>query len=469
LCRSILVPVVSGLVLLAAGSATAAAPPGPQTSVQGPAWSTCTDTALQATFPAPPTVSTTGTITVTDETTGEVADSIDLSDPASYRRNVGGAVNADGSLHSFEYFPITVAGNAAQIHLHTELQPGHAYLATAAPGVFAGQDTALSWSFRTKPAQPRGPVITVAADGHGDFCTVQGAIDAVAFGNSRPVDIRVAPGTYTELVWVPTGKPNITVDGSGADRTVIQYTNNNTLNSVKAAGICPRQLIPGHDDANCWRASFNVEADNFTLRDVSLHNTTPHGGSQAEAFRGNADKIVLDRVRLLSYQDTLRLQGRGFVDNSYIAGDVDFTWGFGAVMIENTELHSLNAGYVTQVRNDADHPGYVFLHDRLTADPSVAAGSVYLGRIDPTVYPYSQAYFIDTAMGPQIAAAGWLLNNADCTAGAHLQFAEYGSTDLVGAPLSTAARLSCSSQLTPAQAATWSNPATLLSGWDPAG
>lgn len=466
--RSVLVPVVSALILLAAYPAAADAPPGPWTSVQGPARSTCTDTALQATFPAPPTVSSTGTITVTDASTGEVADRIDLSDPASFQRNVGGAVNADGSLHSFEYFPITVDGDTAQIHLHTELAPGHDYLATATPGVFAGQDAPLSWSFRTKPARPFGSV-TVAADGHGDFCTVQGAIDAVPFGNTRPVDIRVAPGTYTELVWVPTGKPHITVEGSGADRTVIQYTNNNTLNSVNAVGICPRQLIPGHDDNNCWRASFNVEADDFTLRDITLHNTTPYGGSQAEAFRGNADKIVLDHVRLLSYQDTLRLQGRGFVDNSYIAGDVDFTWGFGAVMIENSELHSLNAGYVTQVRNDADHPGYVFLHDRLTADPSVAAGSVYLGRIDPTVYPYSQAYFIDTAMGPQIAAAGWLLNNADCTAGTHLQFAEYGSTDLAGAPLPTAARLPCSTQLTPAQAATWSNPATVLSGWDPEG
>ncbi|MDW6065866.1 pectinesterase family protein [Streptomyces sp. FXJ1.4098] len=70
-----------------------------------------------------------------------------------------------------------------------------------------------------------------------------------------------------------------------------------------------------------------MDADDFRLQDATVHNLTPEGGSQAEAFRGNGDRIVLDRVRVLSYQDSLRLQGRAFVTDSYVEGDVDFVWG----------------------------------------------------------------------------------------------------------------------------------------------
>lgn len=172
-------------------------------------------------------------------------------------------------------------------------------------------------------------------------------------------------------------------------------------------------------------------------------------------------------MNLLSYQDTIRLQGLGYVTNSYIQGDVDFTWGVGTVFWTRDELKSMHAGYVTQVRNGAAQHGYVFYDDALTRAPGVADGSVYLGRIGPTVYPYSQAVYIDTAMGAHINPAGWLLNNADCPAGAHLQFWEYGSTNSDGQPVDTSQRLPCSRQLTAAEAATWSDPAFVLYGWVP--
>lgn len=431
----------------------------------------CTDAPLTLTFPNAPTLGTSGKITVT-AADGTVADSIDLADPRSALKTIGGAVDASGALHEFHYYPVIVSGDSASIYLHHQLDPGTTYTVSVDAGVFPGSVVA-PWTFRTKDRtiRPGASHITVDAAGRGDFCTVQGAVDAVPAGSADRVTIDVAPGTYTELDWVPTGKNHITVQGAGAGRTVIEYANNNTLNSTAAAqttqGICPRQLIPGHDDLNCWRASFNVEADDFTIRDLTLHNTTPYQGSQAEAFRGNGDEIVLDHVSLLSYQDTLRLQGRGYVTHSYIEGDVDFTWGFGAVMIADSELKSMHAGYITQVRNDATHPGYVFLRDTFTAAAGVAAGSVYLGRIDPTVYPASQAVFIDSRLGPQIAPVGWLLTSGTCALGGTLQFWEYGSTDATGAPADTSARLACSRQLTAAEAALWSDPATVLSGWEP--
>lgn len=459
----------AALAIAAGPSVAHADNPAPRPSVGLGTRAPCTDAPLTLDFPSEPTLGAAGKITVT-ASDGTVADTIDLADPASALKTIGGAVDAAGKSHEFHYYPVIITGDTASIYLHHQLEPGRRYTVSVDAGIFPGF-AAASWSFRTKArtVPPGARRITVDASGRGDFCTVQGAIDAVPFDTPHPVTIDVAPGTYTEIDWVPTGKNHITVRGAGPDRTVIQYANNNTLNATAAAtgDICPRQLIPGHDDFNCWRADFSVEADDFTVRDLTLHNTTPYQGSQAEAFRGNGDEIVLDDVHLLSYQDTLRLQGRGYVTRGYIEGDVDFTWGFGAVMIADSELKSMHAGYITQVRNDATHPGYVFLRDRFTAATGVADGSVYLGRIDPNVYPDSQAVFIDSALGSHVAAVGWQLNNGTCALGRHLQFWEYGSTDPTGAPTDTSARLACSRQLTATEAAHWSDPATVLSGWQP--
>ena len=60
--------------------------------------------------------------------------------------------------------------------------------------------------------------LTVAADGAGDFSTVQGAIDFVPANNSRRVVITVKKGTYTEIVYVNSNKPFITVRGEDLER-----------------------------------------------------------------------------------------------------------------------------------------------------------------------------------------------------------------------------------------------------------
>src|SRR5690349_17100932 len=93
---------------------------GVQGGVQGPSVrDACTDTALTLTVPGTtPTVGSSGTVTVTDTNTDTVADRIDLADPASYQRTIGGATNTDGTLHAFAYHPITVDGDTAAIHLH---------------------------------------------------------------------------------------------------------------------------------------------------------------------------------------------------------------------------------------------------------------------------------------------------------------------------------------------------------------
>lgn len=399
------------------------------------------DTPLYITFNRQPVLGTSGTIRVyrSDDT---LVDMIDLADADSFRRPIGGAT-AGGYPYLFNYYPVIITGNTAAIYLHQSLDYDQTYHVLMDPGVFRdsrghpfrGIEHPHRWHFTTKASGPPPGTtrLMVDANGGGDFCTVQGAIDFVPENNTQRVVIHVRRGTYTEIVYVNSRKPFITVEGQDRNGTVIQYANNNNFNG-QVSGL--------------FRAMFGVDASDFILQNITLHNTTPYRGSQAEAFRGYGMRTLLNRVNLSSFQDTLLLQNGGFVTNSYIEGDVDFMWGSGPVFFENCELKALHAGYYTQIRNPQGVHGNVYVNCRLTRAPDLADDSAYLGRIDPSVFPYSEVVYINSAIDAHIAREGWLLNNADCSQAAFIRFAEYRSTDLGGNPLDVSQRLSCSSQLT---------------------
>src|SRR5438874_1791212 len=440
----------------------------------------CIDTQLAITFDRPPQIGSAGLIRVL-RADGTLADSIDLADPNSARKPIGGAVSDNGTLHLFNYFPIIIAGNTAWIQLHHALSYGQTYAVSVDPGVlddgagFSGI-AADGWRFTTKPAPPSSGSarLDVAVDGSGDFCTVQGAIDFVPTGNTRPVVIDVHKGTYREINYVPPSKPFITVRGEDRDATVIEYANNDRFNVAPVSNSnnqCIQRRLPGTPDLyNFWRSLFGVEATDFTLENITLRNTTPFGGTQAEAFRGNNDRIVLNRVNLTSFQDTLRLQRSGFVTNSYLEGDVDFTWGTGAVFFQKSELKSLHAAYDSMVRNDQSIHANVYVGNRLTRNPGVPDNSVYLSRIEPLRFPYSEAVFVKNAMDAHIRAVGWQLNpsGTTCDQAPNIHFWEFRSTDLTGALIDTGQRLPCSRQLIDADAGPLSDPAFVLDGWVPA-
>lgn len=376
---------------------------------------------------------------------GTVLDTIDLA-ARPVTRTISGAV--------FAYHPLLIEGNRVLIQPRVPLAAGQTYSIEIEPGVitdksglpFAGIGEG-QWRVSTRATNvpASAMVLSVDVNGEGQFCTVQGGVDHVPAGNPQRVTITVAPGEYNEIVYVPSNKPRITVRGESREGTVIRYPNNATLNSAN-------------------RALFGVDAADFNLENITLHNTTPKGGSQAEAFRGNNERIALTRVTLRSFQDTLWLQGAGSVTGSYIEGDVDFLWGGGAVYFRDTELKMLtSSGVYTQVRNAQGRYGYVFVNCRFTAAAGVSGS--WLSRIDPAVYPYSQAVLVDSFLGPHIRPEGWQLNNA--TLAPNVQFFEYGSKDLEGKPLDISQRAPFSRQLSAAEAGPFRNPAIVLGGWTP--
>ena len=471
---------LAALILVAGSAALPQATAATTLQPTNGAAQVCTDAPLSIAFDAAPKLGTSGTVKVF-RNDGTLVDTIDLADPASSRRTVGNAVSDTGLLHLWRYFPIIVAGNTATIYLHHQLEYGASYYVTMDPGVlvdnlgFNGIQDPQAWRFSTKASAPVQGAnhITVAADGSGDFCTVQGAIDSVPVNNAQRVDIDVKSGTYTELVYVAPNKPFITVRGEDRDRTIIQYTNNDTLNvlpfttAADPNNQCINRRIPGTPDLwNCWRASFGVDANDFTLENVTLHNTTPAGGSQAEAFRGNADRTTLNRVILLSFQDTTRIQGSVFVTNSYVEGDVDFTWGVGAVFFQQSQLNALRPGYYSTVRSDTNH-GNVYLNNRFTRAATLGPNSMYLARVEWARFPNAEMVFISNVMDDTVRPAGFNLIPANCPDPVTIKLWEYKSVDPSGALIDTRQRIPCSHQMTDTEAAIWSDPAFVLNGWVP--
>ncbi|HEX8190606.1 MAG TPA: pectinesterase family protein [Pyrinomonadaceae bacterium] len=415
------------------------------------------DAPLYLTFNQPASVGSTGRIRVFSES-GALVDTIDLG--ASTQSRLNGTV-------SFNYRPVITNGNTAAVYLHQKLAYNTSYYVTLEPGVikdasgapFLGFSDPAVWNFTTKTSAPAAgsTALTVAADGSGDFATVQGAVDFVPAGNTKRVVIFVKKGTYTEIVYVGSNKPFITVRGEDRAQSVIQYANNNNFNPTSTT----------------HRGLFGVDAADFTLENITLRNTTPQGGSQAEAFRGNNNRIVLNKVNLYSYQDTLLLQGQsnqgGFVTDSYIEGDVDFMWGSGAVFFQNTELKQLRTdGFFTQIRNGQGRNGYVYVNCKFTRGPGV--GTSYMSRIDPDDFPYSQVVLINSQMDG-VRPDPWRFDNPTNAVTAvnypNIRFWEYNSRDLNGNPVDVSQRAPISRQLTAAEAVQWSDPAFVLGGWVP--
>ncbi|WP_168217735.1 pectinesterase family protein [Occultella kanbiaonis] len=438
----------------------------------------CVDAPLRLRFEHPVEIGRRGRLRV-HRGDGTVVDTIDLADPGVGRRQIGSARSDHGELHWWNYHPVLVEGEEVLLTLHRTLDPDEDFVVTMDPGFVHGHDGITiedGWHFHTRtPALPGATELTVDAAGHGDFCTVQGAVDSVPEGNGREVLITISPGTYREIVYVPPTRPHLTLRGADRHGTVIDYPNNDPLNGDAAmrgqpidTSCCPKRVLDRSDRFNCWRAVVGVDADDVTVEDLTIRNSTPVGGGQAEAFRGNGKRIRLRRVSLLSHQDTLRLQGSGYVVDSYIEGDVDFVWGTGGILIEDTELKALGPGYYTQIRNVDDGPGAVFVNVRLTRAPTVPDGSSYLSRVELSRFAGSEVVFVDAAMDAHIAADGWV--TTDVTGRwdtSRLRLRECGSSTLDGHPIDLGMRSAVARRLGADEAERLRDPARILGGWDP--
>jgi hypothetical protein len=410
----------------------------------------CPDPPLRLTFSAPPTLGSTGKIRVYKVSQpGTAVATVDLG-ASTFSDTIGGT-----TFNTTR--PAFVDGNEAVIYLPTHaLGYGETYYVTVDAGAIlrpGGGSVTISgttaWRFSTAAAAPSSLAsLTVALDGSGDFCSVQGAVDALPANNNAAALITIGVGTYHEIVHF-SSKNNVTLHGQDRAGTIIAGTNNNNLNPSTST----RSLV-GIDNTT-----------GLIVENLTIHNLTPQGGSQAEALRlQGCDKCVVREANILSLQDTLLWSGRVYAKNCYVEGNVDFVWGKGTAYFDSCEMKTVKiAGFNVQARNPASIYGYVFVNSKLTSDPGITGDS--LARIDVSQFPDSNVAYVNCQMGSHIAPTGWTI-----TGGAppsSLRFWEYHSTDPSGNPIDTSKRVAGSTQITAAQAAMMSNPATVLGGWQP--
>ncbi|MGI5240483.1 pectinesterase family protein [Dactylosporangium sp. CA-139066] len=242
--------------------------------------------------------------------------------------------------------------------------------------------------------------VTVAADGSGNYTTIQAAVAAASAGTV----ITIKAGTYQGQVNIPAGKPGITLQGATGNSADIVITGNKPQSTAGATGS----------------ATVLNMAKDTTVKGLTIQNTYAAHDSQALALYAGGDRQVYRNVQLKGYQDTFLSWGgtgsaqvRQYVYKSYIEGAVDFIYGNGALVIDRTTIRSLdrgssNNGYITAAATNASNR-YGILITRSTLTSSAAAQTVALGRCwhaGGAADAIGQVLVRDSTLGAHIRQAG---------------------------------------------------------------
>src|SRR3954463_4579327 len=159
-----------------------------------------------------------------------------------------------------------------------------------------------------------GPDLTVAADGSGDFKTVQEAVASIPRENRERVVIFIKDGVYREKIRVDA--PFVTLRGQSRKGTRIEFP----------------QLSEdfGRNPDKLGRAVINLNGDDFVLENLTAANTAGIVGPHEFTISGSrCDRTVIVDCDVLSEgADTVALwdgrRGRYYHARCRFRGAVDF-------------------------------------------------------------------------------------------------------------------------------------------------
>ena len=280
---------------------------------------------------------------------------------------------------------------------------------------------------RTQP-EARLYDAVVAKDGSGDYTTLQAAIDAAPEGRAKPWLIFVKNGQYKEHIDIPAKKPYLHIIGQDRDQAVI-------LDDKLCGGENAVHVSVG--------ATVVVNASNIFFENITLENSYGHekqAGPQALALNTVGDRIALNNVAMLSYQDTWittsTQKNRHYIKNSLIEGAVDFIYNGGDVYLDGDtiEINRPSGGYIVAPWHTAETQwGYVFQNNIIRAHKGVDVTDVWLGR---PWHGTPKTVFINTQTFVNIPAKGWY----NTMGGLPELWAEYNTVDANGNPLDLSQR-----------------------------
>jgi polygalacturonase len=289
------------------------------------------------------------------------------------------------------------------------------------------------------------------ADGVTRFASVQAALNrAIASAGGRRVHIRIQPGVYRELLYVPAGAPPVTLFSDDPDPRAVRIVASLDASTTGAdyrqrhgaefdgAPAAVRAMFEQLKDlpalSTFGSATAWVKADGFQARNITIENGFNRAGTkarsecvgdrcpdntggsrvhhQAVALRvDGADRVQFENVRLLGLQDTLFLNARdaastvrSFFHKSYVEGDVDFIFGDTIAYFEDCEVKQIGgraASYALapDTSRRAKY-GFVFSRCRFTSDRAAAVKA----DAQPTQFYLARQWFHNQRCTPY----GWI-------------------------------------------------------------
>ena len=292
--------------------------------------------------------------------------------------------------------------------------------------------------------------VTVAADGSGDYTTVQQAFNAIPANNKMPFMVYIKNGVYKEKLELDSTKMFVKLVGESKFGTILTYDDHTGK-------------IGRHGDTINTRTSYSlrVKGGNFTARNITFRNDAGFTAGQAVAVEVQGDKAVFIDCRFIGNQDILFLNGeksRQYYKDCYVEGTTDFIFGSATAWFENCHIHSKKNSHVTAASTPAEHRyGFVFNDCMLTGDSTLH--TVSLGR---PWRPYAQVVYMYCYIGQQVKPEGWSnWNKTD-----NYKTTRFNEYENYGPGAAINGRLIWSKQLNAAEAAQI-NIKNVLEGWDP--
>jgi pectinesterase len=267
------------------------------------------------------------------------------------------------------------------------------------------------------------------------FATIQAALDAAETAQPDAwLRVDIGPGNYHEKVTLRRSRTLL--HGAGADRSFLRF------DAVAETA--------GHYHRDKWgtagSATLTIDADQVIVEGITVENTFDFLSNDALADNDarkivnsqalallidkHSDRVLVQDAALLGYQDTLFADGkRALVRHSVIAGNVDFIFGGGQLLVIDSIIRSrprAAASRVGEVQSIVAAPstslaqamGIVVYRSRLTREAGVPDGSVALARpwhptrnfpdgryADPGAV--GQASYIDCYMDAHILPDHW--------------------------------------------------------------
>ena len=337
------------------------------------------------------------------------------------------------TLDGEEIAPI-ISGKSA-IFRYSGLKYGTQYTFTMPEGVVvsrSGQPVAAATiNFTTmERQQPEMRLFDaiVAQDGSGDYTTLQAAIDAAPEGSAKPWLIFIKNGRYNEHIDIPAKKSHLHFIGQERDKVVI-YDNR------LSGGDNAYPVDPG--------ATVVVKGNDAFFENLTMENSYGYeqlAGPQALALNTQADRVCMNNVALLSYQDTWittsTQKNRHYIKNSLIEGAVDFIYNGGDVYLDGDtlQINRPSGGYIVAPRHTADTKwGYVFMNNIIRPRPGINVTDVWLGR---PWHDQPKTVFINTQTFVNIPAKGWY----NTMGGLPVLWADYNTVDANGNPVDLSQR-----------------------------